>query len=348
MPLLNTFIFSALLVCMLFNVSNSLYFHIGETERKCFIEEIPDETNVIVNYKVELYDPRSGGFMPSSPGIGMHVEVRDPDDKTLLSRVYSSEGKISFTSHTPGEHVICMYSNSSAWFSGSQLRVHLDIQVGEHAVNYGEVVQKEKLSELQLRVRQLLDQVEQITKEQNYQRSLPHEGIEQFLTPVGFQGLLALIGTNGQGVGTSAISQWVTRTSDLAITDEERAVLDKFIDKLYEDMDSHSGNFLNNEGVALFTLQSACNHSCIPNAEPTYLHNNNKLSLVAVRDIQEGEEICISYLDECNLQRSRHSRRKELMENYLFACNCIKCEEQACDPDVTSEEEEEEDEDMSE
>lgn len=123
-----------------------------------------------MNYKVELYDPRSGGFMPSSPGIGMHVEVRDPDDKIILSRVYSSEGRISFTSHVPGEHVICMYSNSTAWFSGSQLRVHLDIQVGEHAVDYGNVVQKEKLTELQLRIRQLLDQVEQITKEQNYQR----------------------------------------------------------------------------------------------------------------------------------------------------------------------------------
>ncbi|CAH0552891.1 unnamed protein product [Brassicogethes aeneus] len=163
-------IFSVFVIFVVIDLSNALYFHIGETERKCFIEEIPDETNVIVNYKVELYDPRSGGFMPSSPGIGMHVEVRDPDDKTILSRVYSSEGKISFTSHTPGEHVICMYSNSSAWFSGSQLRVHLDIQVGEHAINYGEVVQKEKLSDLQLRIRQLLDQVEQITKEQNYQR----------------------------------------------------------------------------------------------------------------------------------------------------------------------------------
>lgn len=49
-------------------------------------------------------------------------------------------------------------------------RVHLDIQVGEHAVDYANVAQREKLSELQLRVRQLLDQVEQITKEQNYQR----------------------------------------------------------------------------------------------------------------------------------------------------------------------------------
>lgn len=84
--------------------------------------------------------------------------------------VYSSAGRFSFTSHVPGEHVICLYSNSSRWFAGSQLRVHLDIQVGEHAVDYANVAQKEKLTELQLRVRQLLDQVEQITQEQNYQR----------------------------------------------------------------------------------------------------------------------------------------------------------------------------------
>lgn len=150
--------------------SVALYFHIGETERKCFIEEIPDETTVLVNYKVELYDPRSGGFMPSSPGIGMHVEVKDPDSKIILSRVYSAEGRISFTSHTPGEHGICLYSNSTKWIGGTQLRVHLDIQVGEHAIDYANVAQKDKLSELQLRIRQLLDQVEQITKEQNYQR----------------------------------------------------------------------------------------------------------------------------------------------------------------------------------
>ncbi|KAF8787324.1 Transmembrane emp24 domain-containing protein like [Argiope bruennichi] len=108
--------------------------------------------------------------MPSSPGIGMHVEIRDPQEKVILSKVYSSEGKFTFTSSLPGEHVICLYSNTTKWFSGSQLRVHLDIQVGEHAVDYGNVAQKEKLTELQLRLRQLLDQVEQISKEQNYQR----------------------------------------------------------------------------------------------------------------------------------------------------------------------------------
>ena len=52
-------------------------------------------------------------------------------------------------------------------------RVHLDIQVGEHAVDYQQIQAKDKLSELQLRIRQLLDQVESVTKEQNYQRVSP-------------------------------------------------------------------------------------------------------------------------------------------------------------------------------
>ena len=42
--------------------------------------------------------------------------------------------------------------------------------MGEHTNDYAQIAAKDKLTELQLRVRQLLDQVEQITKEQNYQR----------------------------------------------------------------------------------------------------------------------------------------------------------------------------------
>ena len=48
--------------------------------------------------------------------------------------------------------------------------MHLDISIGDHAVDYAQIAAKEKLNELQLRVRQLLDQIEQITREQAYQR----------------------------------------------------------------------------------------------------------------------------------------------------------------------------------
>ncbi|XP_003936140.1 transmembrane emp24 domain-containing protein 9 [Saimiri boliviensis] len=151
---------------------SALYFHIGETEKKCFIEEIPDETMVIGNYRTQLYDKQREEYQPATPGLGMFVEVKDPEDKVILARQYGSEGRFTFTSHTPGEHQICLHSNSTKFslFAGGMLRVHLDIQVGEHANDYAEIAAKDKLSELQLRVRQLVEQVEQIQKEQNYQR----------------------------------------------------------------------------------------------------------------------------------------------------------------------------------
>lgn len=56
----------------------------------------------------------------------------------------------------------------------------MDIQVGEHANDYQEIAAKDKLTELQLRIRQLLDQVEQISKEQNYQRVSDREKIRSY------------------------------------------------------------------------------------------------------------------------------------------------------------------------
>jgi len=165
---------SFLYTCLLLTIagSNALYFHMGETEKKCFIEEIPDETMITGKYRTQLFDDSTNDYMPASPGIGMHVEVTDPDKKVVLSKFYASEGRFTFTSHTPGEHHICLHTNSTRWslFAGGRLRVHLEMLVGEHANDYAQIAEKDKLTELQLRMRQLLDQVDQITKEQAYQR----------------------------------------------------------------------------------------------------------------------------------------------------------------------------------
>ena len=45
----------------------------------------------------------------------MHVEVKDPNMKVILSKYYASEGRFTFTSHSPGEHLICLHSNSTRW-----------------------------------------------------------------------------------------------------------------------------------------------------------------------------------------------------------------------------------------
>uniref|UniRef100_A0A182PH47 SET domain-containing protein n=1 Tax=Anopheles epiroticus TaxID=199890 RepID=A0A182PH47_9DIPT len=171
------------------------------------------------------------------------------------------------------------------------------------------------------------------------------ESDERFswLTLDGFKSLFALVGTNGQGIGTSSFGDWVKNVTDCEINKQERQSVDELIDELYSKMDDVVGSFLNNEGSALYPRQSKINHSCTPNAETVFPQSNHMLALRAVRNIQPGEEICISYLDECNLQRSRHSRQKALKEYYLFICQCEKCEGQINDPDETSEEEEDED-----
>lgn len=54
MGLLNNFL-SFTLFSLVIHSTYALYFHIGETERKCFIEEIPDETTVLG--KLYLFNP---------------------------------------------------------------------------------------------------------------------------------------------------------------------------------------------------------------------------------------------------------------------------------------------------
>ncbi|XP_042326120.1 SET and MYND domain-containing protein 5 isoform X2 [Sceloporus undulatus] len=158
-----------------------------------------------------------------------------------------------------------------------------------------------------------------------FTEALYDDHVGRWFSPEGFRSLFALVGTNGQGIGTSSLSQWVHACDALELPPREREQLDAFIDQLYKDIEKG-------------------NHSCIPNAETSFPENNFLLHLTALEDIRPGEEICISYLDCCQRERSRHSRHKTLRENYLFVCSCPKCLAQTDDPDVTSEEEEEEEE----
>ncbi|XP_067560814.1 histone-lysine N-trimethyltransferase SMYD5 isoform X3 [Pseudorca crassidens] len=175
-----------------------------------------------------------------------------------------------------------------------------------------------------------------------FTEALYEEALSQWFTPDGFRSLFALVGTNGQGIGTSSLSQWVHACDALELKPQDREQLDAFIDQLYKDIETATGEFLNCEGSGLFVLQSCCNHSCVPNAETSFPENNFLLHVTALEDIKPGEEICISYLDCCQRERSRHSRHKILRENYLFVCSCPKCLAEADEPNMTSEEEDDE------
>uniref|UniRef100_A0A8C5NR46 GOLD domain-containing protein n=1 Tax=Junco hyemalis TaxID=40217 RepID=A0A8C5NR46_JUNHY len=152
--------------------SLALYFHMGEREEKCIIEDIPSDTLVVGNYKVQRWDVHTHDFLESAPGLGMFVTVTSPTGEVLLSKLYGPQGTFTFTSYISGEHIICFQSNSTRFvvIAGSKLRIHLDIRVGEHFLDESAIQAKDKVNEVNIRLENLIEQIHHVTREQEYER----------------------------------------------------------------------------------------------------------------------------------------------------------------------------------
>ncbi|CUG93552.1 Hypothetical protein, putative [Bodo saltans] len=80
-------------------------------------------------------------------------------------------------------------------------------------------------------------------------------------------------------------------------------------------------------GQGIYTIGCLFNHSCDPNLQVLYIDGNDEtLVAVCLRDVQEGEELCISYINE---SLPYAERQQQLYEHYLFDCGCKKCSGEA-------------------
>lgn len=82
--------------------------------------------------------------------------------------------------------------------------------------------------------------------------------------------------------------------------------------------------------VAIFLLTARINHACDPCAEvrsQEFVDCN--IDVVATRDILQGQEITISYINVGRLAgksaRNKTRRMRELRAKYLFDCDCTLC-----------------------
>ncbi|XP_078265216.1 transmembrane emp24 domain-containing protein 11-like [Rhinoraja longicauda] len=155
------------------SLSFALYFHQGEKEEKCIIEDIPGDTLVTGRYKMQSWDFATHNFLPSAPGLGLVVNIKGPGEQILLHKLYGPASHFTFHSHSPGEHYICLSSNSTklAVFAGEKLRINLDIQVGKHTNEESLDEAKDTLNDLRKRIHHLIGQMQYINKQQDYQRS---------------------------------------------------------------------------------------------------------------------------------------------------------------------------------
>ena len=76
------------------------------------------------------------------------------------------------------------------------------------------------------------------------------------------------------------------------------------------------------EGEGLYKYLNTLNHSCDPNCCLVNIDTTNQLALFALKDIQQGDELTISYIDNTLRKDERH---KLLKEHYGFDCCCTCC-----------------------
>ncbi|KAL9621830.1 MAG: hypothetical protein Q9160_003803 [Pyrenula sp. 1 TL-2023] len=74
-------------------------------------------------------------------------------------------------------------------------------------------------------------------------------------------------------------------------------------------------------GVWLHPLFARANHSCDYNATISF-NTSSSTKLVAVREIEKGEEILLPYIDST---QTFEYRQRELKSTYFFTCHCNVC-----------------------
>lgn len=83
-------------------------------------------------------------------------------------------------------------------------------------------------------------------------------------------------------------------------------------------MEAHGG---------LYVLHSHMNHSCSPNVSVRHITTNNsqRITIIARRAIEPGEELLVSYV---NPELDVRARRRELKEWNFGVCQCDRCVEE--------------------
>ncbi|PIL25016.1 hypothetical protein GSI_12904 [Ganoderma sinense ZZ0214-1] len=149
--------------------ANALHFYLDTDEKRCFIEELPSETVVEGHYTALEWSENDQKYT-ENPNLGILVEVDELDTgHNVVKTRGPSDGRFTFTSHDSGDHSICLSSNyGTSWFSTTHIRLHLDIVIGQTKADAEH--DRSHVSELSQKLRDLNMKLEDIQREQQYQR----------------------------------------------------------------------------------------------------------------------------------------------------------------------------------
>ncbi|CRK13298.1 hypothetical protein BN1708_010746 [Verticillium longisporum] len=167
-------------------VAQALYFYIDGTTPKCFFEELPKDTLVVGHYTAEEWDDRINNWAKHD-GISIYITVDElfDNDHRVVSQRGAAAGKFTFSAADAGDHQLCFTPSStsgrSGWLSQSShnggIRLTLDLAIGE--TSRIESADKDKLQDVASRIKDLNARLQDIRREQVFQREREAEFRDQ-------------------------------------------------------------------------------------------------------------------------------------------------------------------------
>ncbi|KAL7793533.1 emp24/gp25L/p24 family/GOLD domain-containing protein [Trichoderma ceciliae] len=166
--------------------AQALYFYVDGGTPKCFYEELPKDTLVVGHYAAEEWDDRANQWQQHQ-GITIYITVDEVFDNNhrVVSQRGTSSGRFTFSAADAGDHKICFMPSSSSgragWLSMANhnggIKLRLDMVIGE--TSQIESDDKDKLQDITSRVKDLNARLNDIRREQVFQREREAEFRDQ-------------------------------------------------------------------------------------------------------------------------------------------------------------------------
>ncbi|PHH72833.1 hypothetical protein CDD82_5780 [Ophiocordyceps australis] len=173
-------------VLALASAAQALYFFADGSSPKCFFEDLPKDTLVVGHYSAEEFDEHANAWQQHA-GISIYISVDEVfnNDHRVVSQRGSSAGRFTFTAQDAGDHKICFQPSStsgrSGWLSArgvnGGIKMKLDLVIGE--TNQIESSDKDKLHDIATRIKDLNARLNDIRREQVFQREREAEFRDQ-------------------------------------------------------------------------------------------------------------------------------------------------------------------------
>jgi hypothetical protein len=168
------------------STARALYFFIDGTTSRCFLEELPKDTMVVGHYEAQEYDENRQSW-EKHDGLNIYISVDEifDNDHRIVSQRGLASGRFTFSADSAGDHRICFTASSSSgrtgWLSSHApnggIKLVLDLVIGE--TNEIQSTDKGKLEDLTTRVKDLHARLQDIRREQVFQREREAEFRDQ-------------------------------------------------------------------------------------------------------------------------------------------------------------------------